>query len=120
MDAQIALRLYHYPRCGTSRAVLAALEAQGYAPEVYLYLENPLSYEQLRVLVAKSAQPAHYLLREKEALAQELALMQADETTVIQAIAQHPILFNRPVIETADKVFVCRPATQLETILAQL
>lgn len=117
---QSALRLYHYPRCGTSRTVLEALQAKGYGVEIYLYLEKPLALEKVRELVRKSAQSAHYLLREKEALVQELALLRADEESVIKAIAEYPILLNRPVIESAEKVFVCRPAQQLEMILAQL
>ena len=112
------IRLYHNPRCGTSRTVLSQLEEQGIDVEIILYLEQALSAAKLQELVAKSGKSADYLLRSKEAAAAPLA--QADEAEIIAAIAAEPILLNRPVLETAKQVFVCRPAAALADILAEI
>lgn len=116
--SQTPLRLYHYPRCSTSCQVLSDLLEQGIAVEVCQYIDHAPSLADLQRLHAKSGQAARYLLREKEPLAQGLA--NADDATILAAIAAHPILLNRPVIETERQVFVCRPAQQLAAILAQL
>lgn len=112
------IRLYHNPRCGTSRTVLSQLEEQGIDVEIILYLEQALSAAKLQELVAKSGKSAAYLLRSKEAAAASLA--QADDAEIIAAIAAEPILLNRPVLETAKQVFVCRPAAALADILAEI
>lgn len=112
------IRLYHNPRCGTSRTVLSQLEEQGIDVEIILYLEQALSAAKLQELVAKSGKSADYLLRSKEVGAASLA--QADDAEIIAAIAAEPILLNRPVLETAKQVFVCRPAAALADILAEI
>jgi arsenate reductase len=57
------------------------------------------------------------LLREKEPLAKELGLKAADDAAILDAIAEHPILFNRPVVVTAKGAKVCRPAELVKELI---
>ena len=108
--------LYHNPKCGTSRTVLQISRELGAAVEVVEYLKTPLSRSQLASLAKKLGSVAE-LLRIKEALATELDLHNADDDTILDAIAQHPVLFNRPVVVTAKGAKVCRPAELVRTLL---
>lgn len=111
--------LYHNPNCGTSRTVLATLREAGIEPEVVLYLKTPPDIAQLRALRDALGQPAQALLRTKEALCAELGLDQegVDEERILVAIAEHPILLNRPVVSSPRGARVCRPAEVVKELL---
>ncbi|GAN80685.1 arsenate reductase (glutaredoxin) [Acidocella aminolytica] len=108
--------IYHNPKCSTSRAVLQILREAGNEPRIVEYLKTPLSRKELASL-AKRLGSAEALLRAKEPLAAELGLKQASEDVVLDAIAEHPVLFNRPVVVTEKGARACRPA---ETVLGLL
>lgn len=107
--------IYHNPKCGTSRAVLQTLREKGEEPVIIEYLKTPLSFIQL-VGLAEKLGGAEFLLRSKEPLAAELALQNADADRVLQAIAAHPILLNRPVVVTSKGAKVCRPAELVQLL----
>ena len=111
--------LYHNPNCGTSRTVLATLREAGIEPEVVLYLKTPPDIAQLRALRDALGQPAQALLRTKEPLCAELGLDQegVDEERILVAIAEHPILLNRPVVSSPRGARVCRPADVVKELL---
>lgn len=111
--------LYHNPNCGTSRTVLATLREAGIEPEVVLYLKTPPDIAQLHALRDALGQPAQALLRTKEALCAELGLDQegVDEERILVAIAEHPILLNRPVVSSPRGARVCRPAEVVKELL---
>ncbi len=111
--------IYHYPGCGTSRNALALLREAGIEPTVVLYRENPLDAAQLRALSQALGGPARALLREKEPLCAELGLLDpgTDEARIIDAIAAHPELFNRPIVTGPRGARVCRPAEMVKEIL---
>lgn len=92
------LTLYHNPRCSKSRAALELLEARGLTPNVVRYLETPPSVEQLRDLVSKLGIPARQLLRsgEEEYQALNLADSSLSEEQLLEAMAAHPKLIERP------------------------
>ncbi len=110
------LTIYHNPACGTSRNVLALLREHGHAPRVVEYLKTPLSRAELAALIARMGVPVRAVLREKEKLCAELGL--ADPATsddaLLDAMASHPILMNRPIVVTATAAKLCRPS---ETVL---
>lgn len=110
-------KIYHNPRCSKSRAALELLTERGLNPEVILYLENPPSLEQLQHLVAKSNLSLHDLVRTNESLYRELALEQATENELYQALVTHPILLNRPLVETEKGVRLGRPLEAIYDIL---
>lgn len=113
------LTLYHNPRCSKSRAALELLEQRGLAPTVVRYLETPLDAKQLQRLLAKLGIRARQLLRsgEDEYKALNLADTELSESQLIAAIAEHPKLMERPILETADKAIIGRPPENVLEIL---
>ena len=89
---------------------------QGSSRKSFEYLKNPPSRAELAAL-AKQMGGARPLLREKEELADELGLKQADDEAILDAIAAHPILLNRPVVVSPKGVKVCRPAELVNSII---
>ena len=113
------LTLYHNPRCSKSRGALELLEARGLAPTVVRYLETPLDAAHLKALLGKLGISARQLLRtgEDEYKALNLADASLSEAQLIAAIAAHPKLMERPILETADKAIIGRPPENVLEIL---
>lgn len=113
------LTLYHNPRCSKSRAALELLEARGLAPNVVRYLETPLDANQINALLGKLGISARQLLRtgEDEYKSLNLADASLSERTLIEAIAAHPKLMERPILETADNAVIGRPPEQILELL---
>jgi arsenate reductase len=110
--------IYHNPKCGTSRKMLAILEeAPGVDVEVIEYLKAPPSRERLAALYARAGIGAREGLRAKEPLASELGLADADDAAILDAMVAHPILINRPLVETDKGVRLCRPQEVVREIL---
>lgn len=113
------LTLYHNPRCSKSRGALELLEQRGLAPTVVRYLEIPLDAAQLRSLLNKLGLSARQLLRtgEDEYKSLNLADSSLSEAQLIAAIAQHPKLMERPILEAGDKAIIGRPPENVLEIL---
>nr|BFD43704.1 arsenate reductase (glutaredoxin) [Pseudomonas sp. FFPRI_1] len=113
------LTLYHNPRCSKSRGALELLEQRGLAPTVVRYLETPLDAAQLRSLLNKLGLSARQLLRtgEDEYKSLNLADSSLSEAQLIAAIAQHPKLMERPILEAGDKAIIGRPPENVLEIL---
>ncbi|SDS80607.1 arsenate reductase (glutaredoxin) [Pseudomonas fuscovaginae UPB0736] len=113
------LTLYHNPRCSKSRAALELLEARGLAPTVVRYLDTPLDAVQLRTLLNKLEIGARQLLRsgEDEYQSLNLADSQLSEEQLIDAIAAHPKLMERPILVAGDKAIIGRPPEKILEIL---
>ena len=104
-------KIYHNPRCSKSRAAKALLEAAGVEVEVIEYLRTPLDAEALRELLTKLGLPARDLVRKGEKLFQSanIDLATADESTLIELMADHPRLIERPIVETIRAARIGRP-----------
>lgn len=113
-------KIYHNPNCGTSRNTLAIMRASGEEPEVVEYMKTPLSREQLVALLAALAVPARELLRAKGELYDELGLadISLSNDALIDAMSEHPILMNRPVVVTERGTRLCRPSELVLDLLA--
>jgi len=113
------LTLYHNPRCSKSRGALELLEARGLTPNVVRYLETPLSAAQIKVLLGKLGISARQLLRsgEDEYKMLQLADESLSEAQLIDAIAQHPKLMERPILEVGDKAVIGRPPENVLELL---
>ncbi|MBM3927091.1 MAG: arsenate reductase (glutaredoxin) [Sphingomonadales bacterium] len=110
--------IWHNPRCGTSRKTLEILEqTPGVDVSVIEYLKTPPTRERLSSLYARAGMTARDGLRAKEPLAAELGLSQADDATILDAMMAHPILINRPLVETEKGVRLCRPQDLVREIL---
>ncbi|MBD9441062.1 arsenate reductase (glutaredoxin) [Pseudomonas sp. PDM04] len=113
------LTLYHNPRCSKSRGALELLEARGLTPTVVRYLDEPLDAAQIRGLLKKLGLSARQLLRTGEEDYKTLHLADASlsEAQLIAAIAAHPKLMERPILEVGDKAVIGRPPEQILELL---
>ena len=114
------LTLYHNPRCSKSRGALELLEARGLAPTVVRYLDTPPSAAELRALLAKLGMSARQLLRTGEEEYTTLGLADAglSEDRLIEAMASHPRLIERPILVAGEKAVVGRPPEKILEILS--
>ena len=113
------LTLYHNPRCSKSRGALELLEARGLTPNVVRYLETPLTAAQIKALLGKLGISARQLLRtgEDEYKMLQLADESLSEAQLIDAIAQHPKLMERPILEVGAKAIIGRPPENILELL---
>ncbi|WP_159814990.1 arsenate reductase (glutaredoxin) [Pseudomonas sp. 18058] len=113
------LTLYHNPRCSKSRGALELIEARGLSPNVVRYLETPLNAAQIKALLGKLGISARQLLRtgEDEYKMLQLADESLSEAQLIDAIAQHPKLMERPILEVGDKAVIGRPPENMLELL---
>ena len=111
--------IYHNPLCGTSRKTLEILRESGAEPKVVEYLKAPPSRDELKRLYDRAGISPSEGLRAKEPLAEELGLNRPDvsEDEILDAMVEHPILINRPLVETDKGVRLCRPQDVVREIL---
>ena len=111
--------IYHNPMCGTSRKTLEILRDSGFDVWVHEYMKNPPTRDELVRLYDKAGISPREGLRTKEPLAEELNLNRPDITDdeVLDAMVKHPILINRPLVETPKGVRLCRPQDVVREIL---
>jgi arsenate reductase (glutaredoxin) len=111
--------IYHNPECGTSRNTLAMIRNAGIEPHVIEYLKTPPNRPRLVSLIARMGISARQLLREKGTPFAELGL--ADPTLsddqLIDAMIEHPILINRPIVVSPLGVKLCRPSEEVLDLL---
>lgn len=103
--------IYHNARCSNSRGALALLQERGITPQVVDYLQQPLDAQQLAQLIAQLGVPVRDVMRSKETVYQELGLDDPtwSDAQLIDHIAAHPILLNRPIVVTGKGARLCRP-----------
>jgi arsenate reductase (glutaredoxin) len=111
--------IYHNPLCGTSRKTLEILRDSGTEPKVVEYLKAPPSREELKRLYDRAGISPRDGLRSKEPLAEELGLTRPDvsDDEILDAMIEHPVLINRPLVETDKGVRLCRPQDVVREIL---
>lgn len=113
------LTLYHNPRCSKSRQALELLEEHGHEPTVVRYLETPPSAQELREILALLGLTARQLLRsgEEEYTTLGLADETLDDDALIEAMASHPRLIERPILVAGERAVVGRPPEKVLEIL---
>ena len=113
------ITIYHNAKCGTSRRVLETIRAQGHEPVIVPYLESGWSAALLRRLIKSAGATPRDFLRAKEPLAEELSLTAAGATpaAIVAAMVAHPELVERPIVESAKGVRLCRPPERVLEIL---
>ena len=110
--------IWHNNRCGKSRSALQILEENGIKPEVVKYLENPPTAKEIKDVLKKAGIKAHDLIRTGESIYKELYKGKTlSENEWIDAMVEHPILIERPVVIHGDKALIARPPEKVLEIL---
>ena len=115
----MSVTIYHNPACGTSRNVLAMIRASGEEPEVIEYLQAPPGRERLVELIAAAGLTVRAAMRQKGTPYAELGLDDPNlgDDQLLDAMLAHPILINRPFVETPKGVRLARPSEVVLEIL---
>lgn len=111
--------IYHNQMCGTSRKTLEILHNEGAEVAVIEYLKAPPSRDELKRLYDRAGISPREGLRAKEPLADELGLNRPDvsDEEILDAMMEHPILIQRPLVETEKGVRLCRPQEEVRKLL---
>ena len=113
----MTVTIYHNPDCGTSRNTLAMIRQSGVEPVVIDYLKAPPSRDRIMELVAAAGMSLRQAIRQKDTPYAALNLANASDDALLDAIAAHPILLNRPFVETPIGTRLCRPSEVVLDIL---
>jgi arsenate reductase len=118
-ELHMKAKIYHNPRCSKSRATLALLNERGAEVEVIDYIANPPSRGALRDLLRKLAVPASELVRadEPEYRAAVAAGRAETEDDILDLLAAHPRVLQRPIVEIGGRAAVCRPPERVVDLI---
>jgi arsenate reductase len=118
-EAIMDVIIYHNPDCGTSRNTLALIRHAGVEPHVIEYLKTPPTRTLLAQLIARMGIPVRALLREKGTPFRDLGLDDPSlpDDALLDAVMQHPILINRPIVVSPQGVRLCRPSEAVLDLL---
>src|SRR5436190_5826912 len=111
--------IYHNPTCGTSRKALEILQNEGVDLTVIEYLKTPPARAELKRLYKRAGITPREGLRAKEPLAEELGLLDpaVSDDEILDAMIRHPILIQRPLVETDKGAGLCRPQEEVRRLL---
>ena len=109
--------IYHNPRCSTSRKTLDLLRDNGVEPEVVQYLKTPPTRAELVKMIRAAGIDVRTAVRKREALYTELGLADASDDELLDALAEHPILIERPFVVTPKGTRLARPIDAVREIL---
>ncbi|MDO4796283.1 MAG: arsenate reductase (glutaredoxin) [Brachymonas sp.] len=112
----MTVTIYHNPACSKSRETLALIRAAGIKPQIVEYLAAPLGAQAIQTLLAESGLPARDAMRSD---VPEFTQVQPDwsEAQLIEWLAQHPRLLNRPFVRSSKGTRLCRPPELVHEIL---
>jgi arsenate reductase (glutaredoxin) len=112
-----AATIYHNPKCSTSRKTLDLLRDNGIEPTVVLYLKTPPSRAELEKMISDAGLDVRAAVRKRESLYTELGLADASDDQLLDAMAEHPILIERPFVVTGKGTRLARPVDSVREIL---
>ncbi len=117
----MTITIYHNPKCGTSRNVLAMIRETGEEPRIIEYLKTPPSRAELVDLLARMGMRPRELLRRRGTPYDELGLDDPalGDDALIENMLAHPILIERPIVVSPLGVRLCRPAETVLTLLPE-
>ena len=109
--------IYHNPKCSTSRKTLDLLRDNGFDPTIVQYLKTPPSRDELVKMIRDAGIDVRTAVRKREALYAELNLADATDDELLDAMAEHPILIERPLVITPKGTRLARPIDAVHEIL---
>ncbi|MDF2583659.1 MAG: hypothetical protein K0R33_2302 [Mycobacterium sp.] len=110
-------RIYHNPKCSTSRKTLDLLRENGIEPEIVLYLKTPPTRAELVTMITDAGIGVRAAVRKRESLYGELGLADASDDELLDAMVEHPILIERPFVVTDKGTRLARPIDKVHEIL---
>ena len=113
------ITIYHNPDCGTSRNVLAMIRSTGNSPEIVDYRQTGWTRPLLARLLSEMGTGPRDVMREKGTPAAELGLLDrsVSDDAILDAMLDHPILVNRPIVVTPKGTTLCRPSEAVIPLL---
>ena len=109
--------IYHNPKCTTSRKTLDLLRDSGVEPKIVQYLKTPPSRDELVAMIRDAGIDVRSAVRKRESLYAELGLADASDGQLLDAMAEHPILIERPFVVTPKGTRLARPVDRVREIL---
>ncbi len=109
--------IYHNPKCTTSRKTLELLRDSGIEPRIVQYLKTPPSRDELVGMIRDAGIDVRSAVRKRESLYAELDLADAGDDQLLDAMAEHPILIERPFVVTPKGTRLARPVDRVREIL---
>ena len=109
--------IYHNPKCSTSRKTLDLLRDNGFEPTIVQYLKTPPSRDELVGMIRDARIDVRTAVRKREPLYAELNLADATDDELLDAMAEHPILIERPFVITPKGTRLARPIDAVREIL---
>jgi arsenate reductase len=115
----MSIVIHHNPGCGTSRNVLEIIRAFAGEPVVIEYLKTGWTRGQLQALFAAAGLTPRKALRVSKSPAEELGLTDptVSDEVILDAMLEHPVLVNRPIVCTRKGVALCRPSEAVFALL---
>ena len=111
------MEILHNPRCSKSRAALNIILENNIQPTIRLYLDDPLSVEEIRNLLIKLDTTADQIVRKNEEVYKKLNLKDSDQDLLIENISKNPILLERPIVVKGEKAIIGRPPENVMKLL---
>ena len=111
------MEILHNPRCSKSRATLNIILENNIQPTIRLYLDVPLSVEEIRNLLIKLDATADQIIRKNEEVYKKLNLKDSDQDLLIENISKNPILLERPIVVKGEKAIIGRPPENVMKLL---
>ena len=111
------MKIYHNPRCSKSRETLKIILDHNIEPEIHLYLENPLSIEEIRNILGLLNKSADKIIRKNEEIYKELDLKNASLEILIKNMSKHPILLERPIVVSKNQAIIGRPPENVKDLI---
>jgi len=109
--------IYHNAKCTTSRKTLELLRDNGVEPTIVQYLETPPSRDELVRMIRDAGIDVRGAVRRRESLYAELNLADANDEQLLDAMAEHPVLIERPFVVTSKGTRLARPIDRVREIL---
>ena len=115
----MTVTIWHNPKCGTSRKVLEIIRARGVEPKIVDYVKEPPSVAAIKAALKAMGLKPRDLLRKRGTPFDELGLGDTtlSDAALIETMHAHPILIERPVVQSPKGTRLCRPAEVVEELL---
>jgi arsenate reductase len=114
------MKIYHNPRCSKSRETLNIILEHNIKPEIHLYLNDPLSTEEIKYILKLLKTSADQIIRKNEEIYKTYNLKNADEDTLIEMINKNPILLERPIVVSKSQAIIGRPPENVRQLISNI